>query len=198
MTSPSHPSIPSAPAPKSLASPPSLGALEGVLAGYESGVRAPTEPADVMLVAEHGTRWGQWMRELAGAGVAVTVVIQRSHEPPALFAQRVRDRAEALVMGKRLPPTVFFVASRRAAESVEQGRAAIARSLVRSLARAKRPKPSLLLACDRSTSHETIVDMKRVAADMAVQLGRTVRVVGARAASAPLVPSPPELPLPAA
>ena len=158
-------------------------------------------PPDVMLVAEHGTRWGQWMRELDEAGVAVTVIIQRSHETPANFAQRVRERADALALVKRLPPTVFFVAGRRIGDVVERGRAAIARILVRSLARSRRRRSRLLLACDRSTSHVAIGDMKRVAADVAVQLGRTVRVALARAAPAsiaPPLPAPPDLPFTAA
>jgi len=83
------------------------------------------KPADVLLVAEHGTRWGRWMSGLADAGVSLAVIIQRSHEPPASFAQRVRERADALASVKRLPATVFFVASRRVDEGIERGRAAM-------------------------------------------------------------------------
>jgi len=169
-----------------------------------------------MLIAEHGTRWGRWMQGLAEAGVSVTVVIQRSREPAASFAQRVGQRADALCSSKRLPPTIVFVASRRIDPIVERCRATMARTLVRSLTRWPRPKPSLLLACDRSASQETIVDMKRVAvrasAECALQLGCTVRVAGARATQCPseahledgaaarpsMVPPPPDLPLPAA
>ena len=146
------------------------------------------------------------MSGLADAGVSLAVIIQRSHEPPASFAQRVRERADALASVKRLPATVFFVASRRVDEGIERGRAAMARTLVHSLARAPRPRPSLLLACDRTTSHEAIDEMKRVATEAALAAGRTVRV--ARPHFKPLralpdaasssIATPPEVPRPAA
>ncbi|WP_394835086.1 hypothetical protein LVJ94_52165 [Pendulispora rubella] len=158
----------------------------------------PPRPCDVLLVAEHGTRWARWMSGLADAGVSLAVIIQRSHESPSNFAQRVRERTAALALVKRLPPTVFFVASRRIDEHSERARATLARTLVQTLARAARPQGKLLLAADRSTTHETIVDMKRIAASEALHLGRTVRVASAHAERGSFLPTPPELPLPAA
>ncbi len=170
------------------------------------------KPADVMLVAEHGTRWGRWMQGLIEAGVSVTVIVQRSRETAASFAQRVGQRADALSSGKRLPPTIFFIASRRLDAAIARGRGAIARALVRSLSRLPRAKPSLslLLACDRSTTHETILDMKNIASRAAHELaprfgGGAVKVSCAHPA-APIeegprpsfTPQPPDLPLPAA
>lgn len=167
-------------------------------AGMTTSLPLSPRRHDVLLVAEHGTRWGRWMSGLADAGVSLVVIIQRSHESPASFAQRVRERTAALALMKRHPSTVFFVASRRIDERSERGRAILARTLVQTLARAARPHAKLLLACDRSTTHETIVDMKRIAASEALQLGRTVRVASAHAERGSFLPTPPELPLPAA
>lgn len=138
--------------------------------------------ADVLLVAEHGTRWMRWMDELAAAKTGVAVIIQRSREPHGSFAQRVRDRASVLAARGSLPPTVLFVGSGRADLPVVHARAAIACGIVAALASAAptRLRGRLLLTSDRTGAHDGYAEMKRAAVAAAARFDASVHVADAR------------------
>lgn len=171
-------------------------------------------------MAEHGTSWTRWVTELERAGLKTTALIQRSHEAPATFAQRVRERARLLAGRDELPATILFVASRRVDLPTANGRSGIACGLVSALASSSttRERGRLLLACDRAASpavHDAMAAMKRAAVAMSERMTSNICVADARPfdrdpnalrepAPAPIrlaahAPSaPPELPLPAA
>jgi hypothetical protein len=153
------------------------------------------------------------MDELASSGASATVIIQRSRETQAAFALRVRERASVLASRGELPATILFVASTRSDLPTVHGRASIACNVVSALAStsATRGRGRFLVACDRSSSREGVVDMKRAALATSARLSSIVHVADARPAGDPRKAEPepkrlaavvplavPELPLPAA